>query len=206
MKRLLATLSISIAFAGSVALADSPVTSANFSTAYEDIAMVKTAKDVKRVTPDIAKFLLDTTNPLDVKAAVVEALSWDGDDKAPDFTAALAKKYQKAPRNLDTQQLSADEKALLGYMRTLDDYHNAHKHLKLLKEAHLQAPSSFTIGMLYGLTQAQADFDISWCKTYEDVSNVITNPNLTDDRMRESGIQAIMDYMNLYQDSCYKNN
>lgn len=56
--------------------ADSPITSTDFSDAYLDIEIVKKAKAEGILNLEVAKYLSSPTNPIDIKAAVINALSW----------------------------------------------------------------------------------------------------------------------------------
>lgn len=54
--------------------ADSPITSTDFYRAYTDVSIVKTAKEKGVMDKEIANYLHSSKNPIDVKAAVINAL------------------------------------------------------------------------------------------------------------------------------------
>ena len=64
--------------------ADSPITATDFYEAYMDVKMVERAHLERVMGLEIAEFLTSPENPIDVKAAVINALSWrfDGENNA----------------------------------------------------------------------------------------------------------------------------
>ena len=61
--------------------ADSPITATGFYEAYLDVKMVERAHLEGVMGLEIAEFLTSPENPIDVKAAVINALSWRFDGK-----------------------------------------------------------------------------------------------------------------------------
>ncbi len=57
--------------------ADSPVTSTDFYTAYLDIEEVAKASEMTYIDEETALYLSDSENPIDVKAAVINAIGWE---------------------------------------------------------------------------------------------------------------------------------
>jgi len=81
MKKILCS-AIFIAIAASllspvISCADSPVTSTQFYTAYLDIDQVKNASIMPYIDEETAKYLSEPENPLDIKAAVINAIGWE---------------------------------------------------------------------------------------------------------------------------------
>jgi hypothetical protein len=56
--------------------ADSPITSTPFSEAYQDYEIVQKAQKAGILDLEMAQYLSSRSAPIDVKAAVINALSW----------------------------------------------------------------------------------------------------------------------------------
>ncbi|MBI3239803.1 MAG: hypothetical protein HYZ43_13330, partial [Flavobacteriia bacterium] len=66
-----------------IAQADSPITSTDISSSYQDVAIVQTAKSAQgALTDELMAYLADESNPIDVKMAVINQLGWDFDGKS----------------------------------------------------------------------------------------------------------------------------
>jgi hypothetical protein len=61
--------------------ADSPITSTPFSEAYQDYNIVKAAKRSGVLTVEMAEYLSSPSNPVDIKAALINSLSWKFEGK-----------------------------------------------------------------------------------------------------------------------------
>ena len=72
-------LLIALLFLGfSEARADSPLTSTTFSTAYEQEDIIVVAKAAKsRITGPLLNYLVDASNPIEMKMAVINQLGWN---------------------------------------------------------------------------------------------------------------------------------
>ncbi|HHT9109297.1 MAG TPA: hypothetical protein ACFYD9_11675, partial [Candidatus Wunengus sp. YC64] len=75
-------------------------------------------------------------NPIDVKAAVINGLSWrfEGKNNAELYAYYLALLYHLSITELDTAFLSADEIFCLGYLTVMDDYFHPEYAIQLLGE------------------------------------------------------------------------
>ncbi|HAA24765.1 MAG TPA: cell wall-binding repeat-containing protein, partial [Ruminiclostridium sp.] len=65
----------------SISFADSPITSTQFYTAYLDIEIVEKASEMTNIDEKTIKYLSDPEYPLDIKAAVINALGWEIEGK-----------------------------------------------------------------------------------------------------------------------------
>ena len=74
-------MSLVLAMFAMAAMADSPLTSTVFHPCYADVAMVAQAAALKGqdMNPQVAAYLADNTQPVDQRAAVVNALGWNSD-------------------------------------------------------------------------------------------------------------------------------
>ena len=74
--------------------ADSPLTSTNIAEFYTEHDIVEYALEKQVLDQRVLDYLLNDKQPLDVKAAVINALSWTSAiDRYPDLLNGLTKKY-----------------------------------------------------------------------------------------------------------------
>ena len=174
--------------------ADSPLTSTDFWSAYADVPQVVKASESKKLDDSLDEFLLSKVS-IDRKAALINALGFDVDDKrknAPHFRATLAKKYSGDLEG----QLTADESFCLGYLMALDSYHEAAPAMPYLEKAHKRRPHSFTIAIVQALVSCQAGSNSSvW---WEMIRKVLDDKELYPD-LRGRARDVIIEYMSLYR-------
>lgn len=183
--------------------ADSPITATKFYEAYMDVKMVERAHLEGVMGLEIAEFLTSPENPIDVKAAVINALSWkfDGKNNAELYAYYLALLYHVSITELDTEFLSTDEVFCIGYLTAMDDYFHPEKALPILDEAHKVMKDSFTVSIIMALVRGQAVMDYDWCEVWRLTEEVLKNKELKQD-LRHEAIKMIMDYMVLYREYC----
>lgn len=180
--------------------ADSPVTSTDFAEAYLDFPIVRKAKATGRVDDEIASFL-SSEAPIDVKAAVVNALGWDfkGKTNAPTYRAFLARAYNTTPQNLNLDLLSVSELMSLGYMTALDNYFNVIPALPILQRARRIERGSYTIAIIESLVRAQQARD--FCQKWQAIEPLQFPRHLNLD-MRRTARAIIWEYMRSYEKYC----
>jgi hypothetical protein len=198
-----------------MAKADSPLTSTNFSEAYQDVELVKLATK-KQLTKPLMDALSDPTIANDVRAAIVNALGWstEGQYNAAIYLDYLAYRYQQSRSQLKLKSLSPEETFALGYLLAMDDYFTLKSlggtgeleradALFLLSNATIRKPEDFTIALVYRLAQSQvylADF-AEWCKVYNTVAMVVED--FPEERnIRPEAVEIIMSYIIGYQEYC----
>ncbi|MDO8140375.1 MAG: hypothetical protein Q6358_02655 [Candidatus Brocadiales bacterium] len=183
--------------------ADSPITATDFYEAYMDVKMVKRAHLEGVMGLEIAEFLSSPENPIDVKAAVINGLSWrfEGKNNAELYAYYLALLYHLSITELDTAFLSADEIFCLGYLTVMDDYFHPEYAIQLLEEAHEKNKDSFTVSIILAIAKAQRAFDSDWCAIWKLTEEVLQNKELTQD-LRPEAVKMIVDYMILYKEYC----
>lgn len=186
-----------------IGLADSPITATKFYDAYMDVKMVQRAHVEGVMGLEIAGFLTSPENPIDVKAAVINALSWrfEGKSNTELYACYLALMYHVSLIELDTAFLSADETFCLGYLTIMDNYFHPELALPLLEEAKESLKDSFTVSIILALTRAQGMFDSDWCEVWRLVERVLKDGSLKQD-MRPEAVKMIVKYMILYKDYC----
>lgn len=181
--------------------ADSPITSTDFYTAYLDVEIVNTAESEGIVNSEIAKYLSSPENPIDVKAAVINALGWDFEGKSnADGYAKLV--FGKSVKDLDLNNLSGDQLFCLGYLMAMDDYFNVDNAIPILEKANSKMADSLTVSLITAVVKAQKAMDDTenWNEVWELVAGgVIYDKDLKQDLRPEAG-KIIFDYMSLYSD------
>lgn len=182
--------------------ADSPITSTPFSKAYKSKKIVKKAKEANGVINVELMEYLSGKNPIDLKMAVINELSWDinGKNNAGVFYDFLIEtKYKKEKKLL--KKASADEWLCLAYLSAMDDYFNVVPASIYAEKALKKNPESYTFQIITALIKAQYEFDYDWCNVYKATDEVRTNKSLKMD-MKPKAISIIFEYMDLYKSSC----
>lgn len=184
-------------------IADSPLTSTPFHEKYNDVDIVLTAEQTGIMNQEFADYLHDESNPVDVKAAIINALGWstDGKSNAVIYNSLIHKKQITED---DILNLSTNELFVIGYLMAMDDYFNAGKALPYLKQAGKNNRSSFTYSIIIALVKAQIAMEKDFCKAWKYTNKVFSNKDLKQD-MRENAAKIIYDYMIIYKNDCNRN-
>lgn len=199
LKILFPVIAICIFFSN-LSYADSPLTSTTFYEVYSDYEIVKKAKESGVMNEEFANYLHSKNNPIDVKAALINALGWDFNGKynAEIYCSIV---YYKNVKEMKNMKLSGDELFCIGYMQVLDDYFHPEKGIPFLNKAVKKIKSSYTVAIINALAEAQKAMDDDWCEVWKLIENVNSSENIEKD-MREEAIEIIMDYMRGYKDYC----
>ncbi|MDN3514060.1 MAG: hypothetical protein NG747_06640 [Candidatus Brocadia sp.] len=203
-KVLIAALIVKLLFVfQGISYADSPITATDFYKAYLDVKMVQRAHLEGVMGVEIAAFLSSPENSVDVKAAVINALSWrfEGKNNAELYTYYLGLLYHMSVVELNTDFLNADEIFCLGYLIAMDDYFHPENAILLLGEAYKTMKDSFTVSMVMALAKAQMVFEEDWCEAWKITESVLMNSGLKQD-LRPEAKKIIVDYMILYKEYC----
>jgi hypothetical protein len=181
-------------------LADSPITSTPFYEAYLDFSIVKRAHDSGIMTTLIATYLSSSSHPVDVKMAVINALSWDYNGKSNGilYSYYLGLKYGVTIDKLNFDDLTPDEILCLGYLIIMDDYFNPDAGIPLLERANSREGDSFTYAIILAIANAQREMDYDWGEVWKSAERVFENDALKQD-MRKDAVKIIRDYMELYK-------
>ena len=141
---------------------DSPLTSTAFSEAYLSEPIVMAAGRARgKITRQIMDYLAEKTNPIDVKVAAINKLSWDinGKSNAAQFLEYLrensvdsaARGYQPVSDSSSVfmqdpllETLGADELLCYSYMLALDNYFSIDQALAYAEMAVQKNPESYT--------------------------------------------------------------
>ncbi|HMQ67430.1 MAG TPA: hypothetical protein PKA90_09190 [Ignavibacteria bacterium] len=200
MKEIKALVCIIIFFSANFLFADSPLTSTPFHEKYTDVDIVLEAEQSGTINRKIADYLHDVNNPVDIKAAVINALGWDinGKNNAREYTMIIYNSYVISD---DMISASTDEAFVLGYLHAMDNYQDPDYALQYLKVAQQSNSKSYTVNLIYRLVKAQKAMDTDFCKAWNQVNKVYLDDDLNID-MREEARKVIYDYMINYKGYC----
>ncbi|MFN8609481.1 MAG: hypothetical protein U0931_18225 [Vulcanimicrobiota bacterium] len=178
--------------------ADSPLTSTDFWTAYRDVPEVVMAHDIERLNTKLGYYLMSTAS-IDKKAAVINALSWNVNNKenASLFLEVLGQKYKTGEKAEIQRRLTPEERFCLSYLTALDDYNHVDRALTMAKQARRQLGASFTVAIVTELIEAQNHFGGA-TPLWNYVAPVFADHKLKQD-LRAAGRKVIFDYMALYK-------
>jgi len=184
-------------------LCDSPITNTPFYKAYLDFKMVEKAELKGYLDQEITDYLLSPKISLDLKAAIINALSFEilGTDNAERFIRFLNIKYHSEDFVEYQDRLSAHELFCLGYLYAMDDYFQPEIALPYFNKAQIKDPNNYSINMLQAVTIAQSLFKIDKCKAWKLVEVVINNAELYE-RMLPEAEEIIITYFKHLEQDC----
>lgn len=186
-------------------MADSPITSTFFADVYKKELIVQKAMEAKgRLTLEIMEYLANPQNPVAIKIASLNAISWTEQiDNYSLFLNFLKSRYNTNSELTLLDKLDGTTLASLAYAKALSNYFEVEEAHLISFIAKSKEPNSFTINMVYALIYAQLAMDSDWCTIFQVCNWVVTNEELTQD-MHPKAISQIMEYINLYKDDCNK--
>lgn len=189
-------------------IADSPLTSTNFYTVYEEYDIVHEALDAKgKITNSIMLYLSDRSFPIDIKVAVINALGWNfnGQNNYKTYLDFIEMRIGTTIKEESFyKKVDADELLCLAYLKAMDNYFDV-KEAKQLSELALmksrRAQYSYTFKLIDALIGAQTAMDGNWCDVYQLTQKVKENNSLNYDFPQEAE-DIVFEYMNLYSKEC----
>ncbi len=135
---------------------------------------------------------------MDVRAAVVNAIGWEG-ERGGRVEAYVEYAYGKAYSEIDLSALRGDELFVIGYLLAMDDYFDTANAEALLQEAKETLKDSFTAAIIHSIVRSQDLMSSSWLDMWKIVAEVAFDARLNMD-MRPEAAEIIIDYMVLYSD------
>ena len=183
--------------------ADSPLTSTPFHDKYTDIDIVLKAEQTGVMNQEFADYLHDRSNPIDVKAALINALGWslEGKSNAEIYNTLIHKRQMTEE---DIFKINANELFVIGYLMALDNYFDVSKAILFLKQARIKNSGSYTYSIIEALAKAQKAMEKDFCKVWKYANKVFSNEDLEMD-MREDAGKMMYDYMIVYKEYCDRN-
>ena len=197
------TFLLTLLFSSPTLFADSPITSTNISAGYSELAIVKEAANAQgALTDPILRYLCNANEPVDVKIAVISALSWgDQHQRASLLGETLMKQEKRANKTALLENTSADNLICLAYLQAMDNYFEVGEALGWARKACMRNTSSYTIHLVCALIEAQQALDTDWCAVYTVCDKVRKNQSLTTD-LRQMSELNIFEYIDGYAQFC----
>jgi len=184
--------------------ASNPVTLTDFHNIYNYLDEVQHVIEHGLIDGRVVAFLVDENNPIDQKAAIMNALVLNNKTQSNALTLRqyLARKHNDNWQALDLKNLSGDELFCLGYLTILDEEGNSSNGLPILELATQKNPGSYTINLFYALAMAENSIRLgNACEGWKTCNLVKTNTNLNNDL--NAGISnLIFDVMESYNEGC----
>lgn len=188
--------------------ADSPLTSTEISKAYKDLAIIEIASGSEGKLIFELLAYLDGNNPLDVKIALINELSWDfkGKNNSIIFFDYLKSKYNYKNENDFLERANSSQLICMAYLKAMDNYFDVAEAKLYAQKAKVKNKKSYTVNIICALIEAQESFDSNdWCDVFKKADNVRLNKSLTMD-MKKNAVNTIFEYMDLYKKYCVELN
>lgn len=186
------------------ALSDSPLTSTNFSISYQNEEIViRASKTNGKLTKELIEYLINKSNPVDLKMALINQLGWDDKGKK---NSNIFWSYIRLTNNYKSEEEfcnkgNADELICFAYLKAIDNYFEVDKALKISEIALTKNTNSYTFHIISALIRSQKYLNNDWCEVYKSTDSVRKNTNLNKD-LRDEAISVIFDYMDNYGKYC----
>lgn len=191
-------------FIWSYAYSDSPITSTFFSAAYKDVPIVQAASKSKGIlTSELMGYIDNSSNPIDIKVAIINELGWNFDGKTNHI---LFFQYLKNINGYSGMEdfiihASGDELLCFAYLKAMDNYFDVEDAISIANHALERSPKSYTFNIIVAILEAQNVRQNNWCHIYKLSNRVRINKALKMD-MRSKAAAIIYEYMDLYKDYC----
>ena len=210
-------LSIYLLCVSLFALADSPLTSTSFYSAYQDLKQVEYAIE-NGMDKKVVKILGSKKTDIVTKIAIINAMSWGDTTSVVKFEEYLLKKRKglkpevftyliehsddTPQENSQTLLLTADDLACWAYLQSMGDYFNPDYAMKASFLAYLRDVESMGHAVPLALIAAQKAFDYDWCSVYTIPYGLLVEAKYSKNIVTDEAIDMIMEYINLYQADC----
>ncbi len=184
-----------------VLFSDSPLTSTPFYKAYSEINIIKEARVKGTLNLEMAEYLSSGSVSLDLKAALINALSWDIDGKNNSelYKYYLGLKYGDSVEDIQFSKLLSYEIFCLGYLQALDNYFYVNNSLSLLEIAMGDLDKNLSANLVYSLVKTQGMMqNQNWSDIWPMFDSLVNDENLIVD-IRPEAVSIILDYMILYK-------
>lgn len=184
--------------------ADSPLTSTDFSRAYQSEFIVSKAQNAEgELNPELAEYLIDKSNPIDLKLALINELGWEisGRSNAEFFMDYLKLKGYFNSESDFLKKGDAGQLICYAYLMAMDDYFDVKRAHQISKIAKSKNKRSYSIHLIAALIEAQDVMDSGWCAVFLATDKVKKNKRLKRD-MKPEASAIIFEYMDLYKENC----
>lgn len=181
--------------------ADSPITSIEIWRAYENEPIIlKSSKSNGKLNEPLFEYIIDNKNPIAIKVAIINKLSWDfsGKTNSQKFIKFLKKKKLYSSKEDFIKNGEADELLSFAYLLAMDNYFNVNEAIAISEMALQKNPESYTFNIIDAIIKAQSAMDGRRSVIFNYFDSVRENEELTID-MNEKAISLIFGYMDLYK-------
>lgn len=197
---------VSLLFIGlmSQSIAQSPVTLTSFYSNYSQLENIETILKMGVLDNKSAYFLMEDNNPIDQKAAIINALVESDKDaeNATTFTMFVARKYGVDFQTLDLNLLTADELFSLAYLTIMDEKGSPELAIPIFEKALEKNSESYTIQFFNSLAKAQQSVNQKDnCSAWKAFSETASNTTFKND-LNASIKNEISNAMNPYKEDC----
>ncbi len=184
-----------------LSFADSPLTSSKFYQHYIGNPLVYEASETHDLSWDMAEYILDANNPIAIKVAIINALSW-GDKAEGNYSGLVSIAMDvKQPPSASKLFNILDGKTLIcfAYLKALSDYFDVKEAVKMAKMAQKKDKDSYCVNFIAALIQSQDDFNANkWAMVYT-VLDKVNNTTWRYDDLSDEAAASVMEYINLYR-------
>lgn len=186
------------------ALADSPLTSTDFASAYRDVPRVQAVARDGLDDADMDWLLAEDT-PHDQAVAAINSLGFGKDGKGRNSIRLLARLHATDRARFEAFRKGQGSGHLLlvvGYAWAMDEYFETRRAESLLRQAQRRLPQSFTVAFVLAMAEAQRKMDGPWCEVYMGPKRLINRwgPHPID--LRRQVLEDTMRYIDLYSADC----
>jgi hypothetical protein len=182
--------------------ADSPLTSTPIYHGYMDISLIKEAHNSNgNITKKQLYFLTENRNPIAVKLALINSLSWklEGKSNAPAYLEFLFEKKTQLNYKNFINKASAEELICYAYLKAMDNYFDVKSATIFAKQAMHKAPTSYSIHLIGTLISVQSYLTQKEnYKIFTSMNQVRINHKLKVD-LRKNSIEVIFGYTDIYK-------
>jgi hypothetical protein len=193
--------------------ADSPLTSTDFYKAYLDVPMVLEAMHSNgQVTNGMMEFMIDDTNSLDVKLAIINAIGWQNKGLLLSemyLIKVINKKKYVSEFESDYMAFrwnaTRDELLCFTYMKAMDNYFDVTEAFEIANETLRKYPDSFAANMIYNLIKAQGLVAFNEYCYAAKIFKVFKNNTSLHMDMRKEALSYITGYMDRLGMDCTNN-
>jgi hypothetical protein len=184
--------------------ASEPVTLTKLYTVYNNLTEVNHVETHGTIDGTVLPFLTDPSNPIDQKAAVINALVVNNQNKnnAETFKMFMARQLRQNWETLDLTKLTATDLFSLGYLTLMDEDGETANALPILEMAKAKDPASSTIALIHAIAYAQSlAKGADKCSGWALYNQVLNDASLNKDMDREM-VSIISRSMQRYGEGC----
>lgn len=200
LRFLLLTLSV---FTLNVLFAGSAFPDVKFYDSYLHNEYVQQASETGTLDGKLATYLMDESIDIDIKAAVINALSWDKEqNNLSTLRQFLGRKYHTTENELNIDDLTADEAFCVGYMSFMNNNADSDEVAMILKKAKEKSSNSYTVSIILSMAKANLAIEKGdWCTAWATCEKVIFDNSLEMD-MESAAVELINTGLEAIKSKC----